>query len=196
MDAEFTDESSASGHGVRLADEPSAAPSHETTGARFSVVHSLRALAMSLWLGAAVFFSFAVAPSVFAVLPTREMAGAVVQRTLAIVNVGGFFTSLLLVATVVLARGTARRLALRVEAFALLLVAAATGVGEWVIAARMRQMREGMGAPIDALAPDAPLRVAFNALHGYSVWALTVAMLAAVVAFFLMLRRVGARGAG
>jgi hypothetical protein len=39
------------------------------------------------------------------------------------------------------------------------------------------------------VATDDPLRVAFNDLHGYSVTILMTAMIAAVAAFFLLVRR-------
>ena len=40
------------------------------------------AVLVALWLGAAGFFSVAVAPALFAVVPTRTMAGEVVGRLL------------------------------------------------------------------------------------------------------------------
>jgi hypothetical protein len=43
-------------------------------------IKDIRALLIALWLGAACFFSFAVAPSAFGVLPSRELAGSVVSR--------------------------------------------------------------------------------------------------------------------
>jgi hypothetical protein len=46
-----------------------------------------------------------------------------------------------------------------------------------------------MGRPIDQMAQTDPLRVAFNSLHGYSVFALGIGMLAAVVALLLIARR-------
>jgi hypothetical protein len=45
-----------------------------------------------------------------------------------------------------------------------------------------------MVLPIDQIAADDPRRVAFNSLHGYSVNALSVAMIAALVAMVLMAR--------
>ena len=39
-------------------------------------LHGVRLLLVAVWLGGAVFFSAAVAPSAFAVLPSRELAGA------------------------------------------------------------------------------------------------------------------------
>jgi hypothetical protein len=150
-----------------------------------------RLLLLGVWLGAAVFFSFAVAPTAFAVLPARELAGAIVTRTIGIVNVGGFVVALLLLATA-FARGrgaAATNRARAVEVFALALIAVVTAAGRWVVAARMAALRVAMGRPIDEVAASDPLRLAFNSLHGYSVAAMTTAMLAAVVAFILIARR-------
>jgi hypothetical protein len=47
-----------------------------------NLLSDIRILLLGLWLGAACFFSFAVAPSAFGVLPSRELAGLVVNRTL------------------------------------------------------------------------------------------------------------------
>ena len=153
------------------------------------VLHGLRLLAVAVWLGSAVFFSGAVAPSAFAVLPSRELAGAVVARTLSIQNVGGFVAGLLLLVGALVGRRLVRWYAWVAEAVALAAVAAATFVGQFVIAARMGALRAQMGRPIEEVAADDPLRVAFNALHGNSVTALSVAMLAAAVALFLIARR-------
>jgi hypothetical protein len=156
---------------------------------------SLRVLMIALWLGAAVFFSGAVAPSVFAVLRSfhlpnaNEIAGTIVTRTLSVVNTGGFLIALLLLPSAFLFRRTTTGRALRLEAASLLTVAAATGVGQWVIAERMLRLRAAMGGHIDEVAQDDPLRVAFNSLHGYSVGALTVGMIAGLVALLLIARR-------
>ena len=72
---------------------------------------------------------------------------------------------------------------------ALALLTLATGTGHWLISARMQALRLSMGRPIDELAQSDPLRLAFNDLHGYSVAAMTTAMLAAIVAFVLIARR-------
>ena len=154
-----------------------------------AVVHGARLAPAALWLGGAAFFSFAVAPSAFAVLPSRDLAGALVARTLSIVNVGGFVAGLLLLLTWPVGRGLVRRAALWAEAAALLVVTLTSAAGHWLIAARMRSLRAQMSAPIDALAADDPLRVAFNDLHGYSVAALTAGMLAGLVALLLISSR-------
>lgn len=150
----------------------------------------VRLLLIALWLGGALFFSVAVAPSAFAVLPTRDLAGRVVSRTLSIVNVGGFLVSLIVLATAFVAgRASKRRRAFYMELAALGLVVATTAVGQWIIGARLAALRAAMGRPVDELAQNDPLRVAFGSLHGYSVLALGVGMLAALAAFLLMARR-------
>ncbi|HYG10912.1 MAG TPA: DUF4149 domain-containing protein [Pyrinomonadaceae bacterium] len=161
----------------------------EAGAAGWRALGDARLLLLGMWLGAAVFFSFAVAPGAFAVLPARELAGAIVTRTIGIVNVGGCLVALLLLATAFARRGAATRRAWILEVIALALVALATGVGHWVVSARMAALRIAMGRPIDEVAASDPLRLAFNSLHGYSVAAMTTAMLAAIVAFILIARR-------
>jgi hypothetical protein len=171
--------------------EPSGPLSH--SGARLrpvTLLGDVRLLLIAVWLGAAVFF-FAVAQSAFAVLPTRELAGAMVGRTLAILNVGGFVISLVLLASVWVARNRSVRgaLLLRAETASLLAMALATGVGHWFITARLAALRAAAGRPLDELARNDPLRVAFGSLHFYSVIVLCVAVTAAAVCLFSIARR-------
>src|SRR5438132_11389973 len=44
---------------------------------------------LALWLGAAIFFGAAVAPALFAVLPSRALAGEVVGRVLPVIFYSG-----------------------------------------------------------------------------------------------------------
>ena len=149
---------------------------------------------LALWFGAALFFSVVVAPAAFGVLRSHglpnagELAGAIVTRSLSVVNVAGFVIALLLLATLFLRRGLVGRASFIVEGVCLVLIAVATGLGHWLIAARMRALRAAMVLPIDQIAADDSRRVAFNSLHGYSVNALGLAMIAALVALVLMAR--------
>jgi hypothetical protein len=153
------------------------------------LIADFRTLLLALWLGAAIFFSAAVAQSAFAVLPSRELAGAVVNRTLSIVNYSGFVVGLILLASSYFAKQNVSRVKLWAEQLALLFLTAACGFGQFVIAAQLRGIREQIGRPIDEIATDDPLRIAFNDLHGYSVAVLSVAMIAAFVAYFLLAGR-------
>lgn len=160
-----------------------------------TIVRDVRLMLIALWLGGAVFFSATVAPSAFGVLRARdipaasEAAGAIVSRVLTTVNTSGFIIALLLLASAFLNREEKSKRAFNLEIISLALIAVATGVGQWVISARMQTLKAGMGRPIDDVAIDDPLRASFNSLHGYSVAALAVAILAAAVALLLVAKR-------
>ena len=167
----------------------------ERSGWLISVVRDIRLLLIALWLGGAVFFSAAVAPSAFNVLRARnvvyanEAAGSIVTRTLSVVNTGGFIIAIVLLLSAFLFRRRVKGRAFLVETISLAVIAIATAVGQWVIAARMLALRAAMGRPIDDVAVDDPLRVSFNGLHGYSVMALGLAIIAATIALLLIARR-------
>ena len=160
------------------------------------MLNNIRLLLVALWLGAAIFFSAIVAPSAFRVLRTfelanqSEIAGAIVSRTLAAINISGFIIGLVLMVTAFAWRRAFSRLVFILQILLLTIVTAATAVGEWVIAARMRALRAAFQMPVDQVPLDDAGRIAFAALHGYSVVALSVAMIAALIAFFLISRRV------
>ena len=153
-----------------------------------------RLVLLSIWLGAAVFFSVAVAPAAFGVLRSfalpnaSELAGSIVTRTLSIINVSGFVIGIFLLLTLFVRRSSQGRFPLILEVVCIGLIVVATGVGHWVIAARMRALRAAMYLPIDQVPVNDARRVAFNALHGYSVNALALAMIAALVAIVLLAR--------
>ena len=58
------------------------------------------------------------------------------------------------------------------------------------IAARMRAIRAALELPIEQIATSDARRIEFNALHGYSVNALGIAMIAALVALIVVGRSV------
>ena len=148
----------------------------------------IRLLILAIWLGAAVFF-IGIAQSAFAVLPSRELAGSVVNRTLAILNYSGLAISLIMIATSLIATARISRLWLWVERFLLLVLAAACAIGQFVIGFWLSSIRLQLGRPIDDVAVDDPLRIQFNALHEYSVWVLFAGMIAALITFFVIANR-------
>ena len=148
----------------------------------------IRLLLLGLWLGAACFF-IAVAQSAFAVLPAREMAGAVVGRTLSVLNYSGIGIALILLLTSLVVRKDVNRFWVWTERFLLLLIAASCAVGQFVIGLMLLSVRAQMGKPIDEVAADDPLKLQFNNLHGYSEWVLVAGMGAALIAFFIVSNR-------
>jgi hypothetical protein len=153
-----------------------------------------RLILLACWFGAALFFSAVVAPAAFGVLRSfglpnaNEIAGSIVTRSLSVINIAGFVVALLLLLTLLLRRSFSGRVSFIVEFVCLVIIGLATAVGHWVVAARMRALRAAMVVPIDQVAADDPRRLAFGALHGYSVNALGLAMIAALVALVLMAR--------
>jgi hypothetical protein len=149
---------------------------------------------LGVWLGAAIFFSAAVAPNVFSVLRgaglpnANALAGSIITRLLTIINHGGFEISIfLLVMSYFMTHGQEKWLRFA-GMISLAIMAIMTGTGQWVIAARMSALRAAMQLPIDQIAHDDPRRVAFDNLHRYSVTAMAVGMIAALVAFVIMAR--------
>jgi Flp pilus assembly pilin Flp len=156
---------------------------------------ALSLLLLGLWIGAAIFFGAAVAPNLFAVLRGAELsnanalAGTIVTRLLSIINRGGFEISLLLLVVGFFSTRGQRLPRRLVEMISLAIVAIMTGLGHWVVAARMSALRAAMQLPIDQVALTDPRRVEFDSLHRYSVTMMGVAILAALVAFMLIALR-------
>jgi hypothetical protein len=158
-------------------------------------IRNLRLLLLGMWLGAAIFFGAAVAPSLFGVLRAAglanadELAGSVVSRLLAFINKGGLEISLFLFVTAFFVNLKGRRLLLIVEVISVAIMAIMTGISHWVISARMMAIRASLQMPIDQVPMSDPRRLAFDALHQYSVTIMGVAIVAALIAFFVMAQR-------
>ena len=85
---------------------------------------NVRLLFVALWLGAAVFF-IAVAQSSFAVLPSRELAGSVVSRTLMVLNLSGLVLGSVLLLTSFIKQPEINRFRVWGERFLLLILSQA-----------------------------------------------------------------------
>ncbi|HLE62663.1 MAG TPA: DUF4149 domain-containing protein [Pyrinomonadaceae bacterium] len=157
-----------------------------------SFLKDFRVLLLAIWLGAALFFSAVVAPTAFSVLRgsqvpnANELAGGIVNRALTVVNTGGFIVGLVLLVTGLLLK---RNRLWIFELFSLGVMVIATGVAQWIIAAKLHSLRASMVLAVDQIPIADPRRVAFNNLHGYSVTALAIAMIAALIAFFVITHR-------
>ena len=157
-----------------------------------SGIKILALLLLAMWLGAAVFFSASVAPNVFGVLrradPTNasSLAGSIVSPLLSTLNHAGFEIAIaLLVMSFFLTggRSTFRKLS---QMISLAILAAATALGHWVLAARIAALRASMQVPIDQISLSDERRIAFDNLHRYSVLVFAVAICAAAGGFILI----------
>jgi hypothetical protein len=152
-------------------------------------IKDIRALLIALWLGAACFFSFAVAPSAFGVLASRELAGSMVSRTLMIVNLSGLVIGLILLVSSFVKQTGTKPVLIWLERLLLAILVGACAVGQFVIGIWLSYVKSQMGRPIDEVPLEDPLRIQFNNLHEYSVWILVTAMIAALAAFFIIARK-------
>jgi uncharacterized protein DUF4149 len=141
--------------------------------------------ALALWLGAAGFFSVAVAPALFAVVPTRTMAGEVVGRLLPSIFYSGIVTGALVIGVDLVIR---RHWEWGGREIAGLVMIGACAVAQLFVSPRIERLRAEIGGSLESLATDDVRRVAFGRLHGASVAWLGAAMLAAVVAMVLAAR--------
>ena len=159
-----------------------------------SIIRQLRLLLLGVWLGAAIFFGAVVAPALFNVLRgaglmnANELAGTIVTRLLGSINRGGFEIALFLLVTAFFVNRSRSRLAQVAEVISIVIMAIMTGVGHWVISARMLALRASMGV-IEQVTPADARRIEFDSLHRYSVMVMGVALVAGLVAFLIASRR-------
>jgi uncharacterized protein DUF4149 len=129
----------------------------------------LMLLSLIVWLGGLIFFSFVLAPTVFAVLPTRHMAGSVVSRSLTALHWIGIVSSIAFLITSMLYsrlhEGSTQPLAPR--HILLYIMLGLTLISQFGISPKMATLRTSMPETDSAPATD-PVRVQFNLLHAWS----------------------------
>ncbi len=152
------------------------------------ILSKIELLLIGLWLGAALFFSLAVAPSLFIILPSREWAGVVVGRTLTIINFSGLIIGAILFLLSFIPRGEAKRAWAWIQRVLLILFVLACGAGQAIIGIYMEYLRKLSDVPISKLPADNALKMQFDMWHQYSVWVLVAGMIAALLVFFVISR--------
>jgi len=159
-------------------------------GLGWNLIAFTEMLLLSVWLGSMLFFSFAVAPSAFAVLPTRELAGRMVTSTIGKIEVLGLVIGpLLILIQVARWRGSDSSKTIKiVKPLLILMMVAAAALSRFWISPAMVSLRASMGVPIDEVPLNDPVRVWFNNLHQYSVALMGTAMIAGLVVLFLIVR--------
>jgi uncharacterized membrane protein len=136
-----------------------------------SFLRFLMLLSLVVWLGGLIFFAFVLAPTVFSpgLLPTRQVAGSIVGRSLDLLHYMAIISGIIfLISSMLYSRmstGNARPLAARhLLIVAMLLL---TAISQFAITPRMHAIRNEVGV-IDNVTPDNPLRAEFDRLHGWS----------------------------
>ena len=128
-------------------------------------------LSLTVWLGGLIFFAFVVAPTVFSpgLLPTRELAGTIVGRSLGALHWMGIVSGIVFLITSMtysrMTAGSARPLAGRHVLILLMLLL--TLISQFAISPKLHAIRDEVGV-IDNVPLDNPLRVEFDRLHVWS----------------------------
>jgi uncharacterized membrane protein len=155
-----------------------------------SILRFLMLLSLVVWIGGIIFFAFGVAPTVFKVLPTRHLAGAVVTRSLAILHWMGIVSGVVFVVSSMAythaTRGVAEPFAPRhLVIYAMLVL---TVMSQFVVAPQMVALRTQM-VVIDDVPPTDARRVEFNRLHVWSTRLESAVLLLGLAALYMTARR-------
>jgi hypothetical protein len=154
-----------------------------------SVLKFLFLLSLGVWIGAIILFTF-VAPTAFAVSPSRQIAGDIVGRCLTALHwigiVCGVVFSGASITYSTLTIGRAEAFAPRHLAVYVMLVL--TLVSQFGVMPRMHQLRAEM-IDIDRVPQDDSRRVEFNRLHVWSTRLEGGVLLLGLAALWLTARR-------
>jgi uncharacterized membrane protein len=155
-----------------------------------SVVRFFMLLSLVCWIGGIIFFAFVMAPSAFAVLPSRELAGRIVNRTLPMLHWIGLVSGLVFLLTSMgyslAVNGSAQPFAPRhVLVYAMI---ALVLVSHFAVGSKMMVLRRDMG-DIDLVSKDDARRVEFNRLHHWSTRIEGTILLMGLAVLFLTARR-------
>jgi uncharacterized membrane protein len=155
-----------------------------------SLIRYLMLLSLVIWIGGLIFFAFVLAPTVFAVLPTRQLAGNVVSRSLGImlwmaISCGVVFAVTSMIDSRIVNGVTDPFAARNLLIYAMIIL---TLVGMFGIASRMLVLRQQMGI-IDEVPLDDARRVEFNRLHVWSTRIEGSVLVLGLALLFLTARR-------
>jgi uncharacterized membrane protein len=136
-----------------------------------SFLRFLMLLSLAVWIGGLIFLAFIEAPTVFSpgLLPTRQMAGSIVGRSLDLLHYMAIVSGIVFLIASALynraATGNTRPLAARHLLIVLMLLL--TVISQFAISPKMHAIRAEVGV-IDNLPSDNPMRMEFNRLHVWS----------------------------
>ncbi len=157
-----------------------------------SLVRFLMLLSLVIWIGGIAFFAFVLAPTVFhpGILPSRQLAGQVVSRSLGILHWMGLGCGVVFLVTSVVDSQVTTGFASVFSGRNLLVFAmiVLTLVSVFAIARPMLALRNDM-VFIDNVPHDDPRRVEFNRLHVWSTRLESTVLLLGLAVIFLTARR-------
>src|ERR1700690_164882 len=153
-----------------------------------SFLRFLVLLSLIVWIGGLIFFPV-VAQTAFSVLPTRQLAGSMVGRSLGILHWMGMISGVVFLASSLLlsrlSTGEAHMFAPRNVLICLMLLL--TLISQFGIIPRMDAIRASIGE-IDVAPAALPARIQFDGLHQWSTRIESAVILLGLVAAYLVAR--------
>ncbi len=134
-----------------------------------SVLRFFMLLSLVVWVGGIIFFAFVLAPTVFSVLPTRHLAGSVVQRALPALHWMGIACGLVFLGTSMaafLSKTGSPHIAAPQHLLVILMIVL-TLIAQFAMGTKMTALSRDMQV-IDNIPLDDARRVEFNRLHHWS----------------------------
>ncbi len=157
-----------------------------------SIVRFFMLLSLVVWVGGIVFFAFVLAPTVFhpGILPSRQLAGAVVSRSLGILHWMGLACGMVFLVTSMIDSQVVNGVPAFFSARNLLVCAMIllTLISMFAVSTRMLDLRNQM-VFIDNVPLDDARRVEFNRLHIWSTRLESTVLLLGLAVIFLTSRR-------
>jgi uncharacterized membrane protein len=154
-----------------------------------SILRFVQIFALGTWIGSIFYFSAAVAPGAFRVLPSQDLAGLLVEFTLRRLHTLGVVAALvfLFVSALLAVSASISRKAMLLPAVGVAIMLVLTLISQHVVIRRMNVLRREMGSVV-ATPKDSPLRVEFDRLHGVSVKLEGATLLIGFASLFLTVR--------
>jgi hypothetical protein len=143
---------------------------------------------LSLWLGIASAFSFIVAPAVFKVLPSRTLAGDVVNRVLGSTEIIGIATAVILM-VLLLTAVRERTRAFWFEFAAYASMALTMMASKFVVSRYLHELREKYGDALSGLPITHSGGEAFAEFHLFSETLMGVNLLLTLALVVWLVRR-------
>jgi hypothetical protein len=153
-----------------------------------SFLRYIKLLSLGLWVGSFFFFAVVVAPALFTILPSRQLAGMVVTRSLNNLHWIGMACGLIfLLCSVLLALLHGGSAPFHPRDLLLVAMMTITLSAHYGIERHMNTLRTEMGF-IDQVPHDDPRRVEFNRMHVWSTRMESSVFVLGLVLFFLEVR--------
>ena len=147
-------------------------------------------LSLMVWIGGLIFFPV-IAQTAFTVLPTKQLAGLVVGRSLVILHWMGMFSGVVFLTSSLLysrlSAGTAHVFAAGHVLIVLMLTL--TLISQFGVIPRMDTLRSSIHGEIDFAPADNPARAQFDALHEWSMRLESGVLLLGLVVVYLTARQ-------